>query len=74
MGKRLSFEQLAMNRTKRRVARIRKLVEDIAYDWCDEIDMISEAANELGRDLDEFEKDTKEIFDDVMRERAEATA
>lgn len=74
MGRRLSFEQLALNRTKRRSAQIRKLIEAIAYDWYDCIDMISETANDLGRSLDEFDLQLVDIFNEVMRERAEAEA
>jgi len=71
MSRRLPFEELAMRRTKRRSARIRKLIEDIAYDWYDEIDMISELANDLGAELDHFDKQAAEIFEEIMRQRRE---
>ena len=67
---RLSFEQLAMNRTRRRSARIRKLIQDIGYDWFDsDIGTISSIANYLGDALDQFDKESEELFRDFMEQQ-----
>jgi hypothetical protein len=67
MARRLSFERLAMNRTKRRSARIRKLIEEISYDWFDSnIHPLSTIADDLGAALDQFDKDAAELFDDYI--------
>lgn len=67
MSRPLSFEQLAMNRTKRRSARIRKLIEEIGYDWYDSnIHQISNDADRLCEALDEFDKDAAECFADFL--------
>ena len=67
---RLSFERLAMNRTRHRSARIRKLIEDIGYDWYDsEIGAISLSADELCAALDQFDKDCAELFRDFAEQQ-----
>lgn len=71
MTARLPFEELARRRTKRRSAQIRKLIEDISYDWYGEIDSICDYADQLGNALDDFDKVFDEMVEHVMRERRE---
>lgn len=72
MSARKSHEQLAMTRTKRRAAKVRKLIEEIGYDWFDsEVHVISAEADRLIEALDEFDKDAAEAFAEYCEREAE---
>lgn len=67
-------EKAAVRRTKTRIARIRKQLEAIAYEWFDNIDLISEDADDFGRQLTEFEQNLDETVKQVLEDRKAAEA
>lgn len=72
MAKRLSFEQLAMNRTRRRLEKIKELVAAISVDWYDsEVHSISDRAEEMRRPIEDFEKEAAELWADYEQRCAE---
>lgn len=70
MTRRKAFEELAYTRTKRRVAVIRRQIEQIGYDWFDsEIHAVSAEADTLMQALDDFQLTAAECFTDWKDER-----
>lgn len=70
MSRRKAFEELAHTRTKRRLAVIRKQIEQIGYDWFDsEMHALSDAADCLRDAMEDFENDLAEQFADWKEER-----
>jgi hypothetical protein len=67
-------EKGALRRTKTSIARIRKQIEAIAYEWFDQIDMISAGADDLGRLLTEFEESLDETVKETLADRKAAEA
>lgn len=67
-------EKAAVKRTKTRIARIRKELEAIGYEWFDNIDMISAEADDFSRTLSEFEQTLDETVKQVLADRAELEA
>lgn len=69
--KRKTFEQLALTRLQRRSKQIRKLIEDVAYDFFDsDIGAISEEANRLGEALDDFDQNVRDLWQDFGEREA----